>query len=371
MAKRDYYEVLGIKKDATQDEIKKAYREMAKKYHPDVSKDPNATEKFKEIQEAYEVLNDSQKRAQYDQFGHAGANQGFGGGGYTYSGGFPSFDDIINEMFGGIFGGSRSNRGSRARVGSDIRKQISITFEEAAFGTEKNISITKLDNCKKCNGLGAESSKDIKTCPTCKGSGRVVTTQSSFFGTFQTETTCPTCQGTGKVITNKCSECNGAGRVRTTSTINVKIPAGIDDGQGLRLSGYGEAGTNGGAYGDLYIYVSVGKHEIFTRDGLDILLEMPLTFSQAALGGEIEVPTIYGTGTLKIPAGTQAGTKFRIRDKGIRSGRSSKIGDQWVTVKLITPTKLTAEQKDLFKKLSKTDESNDTIFDKIRKWFKK
>lgn len=368
MAKRDYYEVLGISKTANEDEIKKAYRTLAKKYHPDVSKDPNATEKFKEIQEAYEVISDIKKRAQYDQFGHDAPN--LGGGSGAGFGGFGSFDDIINQMFGG-FGGQRSRSSSSSRQGADLRTNITITFEEAAFGTEKPINVTKNDTCETCNGLGAESKSDIKACTRCHGTGHITSTQSTLFGAFQSQTTCPNCQGTGKIIKNKCKTCGGDGRVRKTSTINVKIPSGIDEGQGLRLSGYGEAGYNGGVNGDLYIYVNVKPHEIFTRDGLDILMDMPITFSQAALGADIEVPTIHGDVVLKIPAGTQTGTKFRLPNKGIKNSRSGREGHQYITCNLITPKKLTNEQKEIFKQLSKTAETNDSVFDKLKKFFKK
>ncbi|MFA7507396.1 MAG: molecular chaperone DnaJ [Bacilli bacterium] len=366
MAKRDYYEVLGISKTATEDEIKKAYRSLAKKYHPDVSKDPNATEKFKEIQEAYEVISDVNKRAQYDQFGHEAPNLG-GGAGF---GGFGSFDDIINQMFGN-FGGQRSRSASSARAGADLRTTITISFEEAAFGTEKAVNVTKYDTCETCNGLGAESKADIQACTRCHGTGKITTTQSTLFGAFQTQTTCPNCQGTGKIIKNKCKTCGGEGRVRKTSKINVKIPSGIEEGQGLRLSGYGEAGYNGGINGDLYIYVKVKPHEIFIRDGLDIIMEMPITFSQAALGADIEVPTIYGDVIFKVPSGTQTGTKFRLANKGIKNSRSGRLGHQYIICNIITPTKLTNEQKEIFKQLSKTAEATDSVFDKIKKFFSK
>lgn len=366
MAKRDYYEILGISKTANDDEIKKAYRSLAKKYHPDVSKDPNATEKFKEIQEAYEVISDSKKRAQYDQFGHDAPNLG-GGAGF---GGFGSFDDIISQMFGN-FGGQRNRSTSTSRTGADLRTTVSISFEEAAFGVEKPINITKNDTCETCHGLGAESKADISACSRCHGTGQVTTTQSTLFGSFQTQAACPNCQGTGKTIKNKCKTCGGDGRVRKTSTINVKIPSGIEEGQGLRLGGYGEAGFNGGSNGDLYIYVNVKPHEIFKREGLDIVMEMPITFSQAALGADIEVPTLHGDVILKVPAGTQTGTKFRLANKGIESSRSGRTGNQYVICNLITPKKLTNEQKEIFKSLSRTPETNDSVFDKIKKFFSK
>lgn len=365
MAKKDYYEVLGVSKTASDDEIKKAYRSLAKKYHPDVSKDPDATEKFKEVQEAYETLSDPQKREQYNQFGHEGPS--FGGGGFEGFGGFGGFDgfeDIISQMFGG---GRRSSSTNASKHGADLRTSMTISFEEAAFGVEKELSLNKHETCSSCSGLGAESKKDIEVCTTCKGTGRVVKKQFTGFGTFQTESTCSTCGGSGKIIKNKCKTCGGNGRVKKVSKIKVKIPAGIEDGQGIKLGGYGDAGYNGGSNGDLYIYVNVKPHEIFEREGLNIFLEMPITFSQAALGDSIEVPTLTGNVALKIPAGTQTGTRFRLGSKGITRG--SSVGSQYVTVNVITPTKLTNEQKELFSKLAKTNEKNEGRFEKIKKFF--
>lgn len=368
MAKRDYYEVLGISKTASNDEIKKAYRMLAKKYHPDVCKEPDAAEKFKEVQEAYDVLSDSGKRAQYDQYGHDGPQSNFGGdGGF---GNFGGFEDIISSIFGG--GGRRTSYSSNGpSVGNDLRTNITISFEDAAFGCEKEILINKYETCPKCSGLGAESKNDIETCPRCRGRGRIITEQNSFFGRVQSEVACPNCGGKGKIIKKKCSECGGSGRIKKQSKIKVKIPSGIEDGQGLRLSGYGEAGPNGGMNGDLYINVTVKEHEIFERDGMNIYLEMPITFSQAALGASIDIPTLYGDVSLKIPAGTQTGTKFKLTGKGIKSSRSGSTGNQYVIVKVVTPSKLSQEQKDILTKLSKTDEKNEGIFDKLRNFFKK
>ncbi len=371
MAKRDYYEVLGISKTATDDEIKKAYRALAKKYHPDVSTEPKATEKFKEVQEAYEVLSDPAKREQYNQFGHESPNMGqgfegfnFGGGGF---GGFGGFEDILSSIFGG---GRRESASSSTSRGSDLRTTLTISFEEAAFGCEKEISITKYDTCSACAGLGAQSKNDVGVCPKCRGQGRIVIEQNTPFGRIQTQQTCPTCGGKGKVIKNKCPVCGGEGRVRKPTKIKVKIPSGIDDNQGFKLSGYGEAGANGGMNGDLYVNVSVKPHEIFIRDDLNIILEMPITFSQAALGDNIEIPTLTGNVNLKIPAGTQTGTKFKLANKGIYNSRTGMAGNQFVITNLITPSKLSAEQKDLFLKLSRTDEKSSSIFDKIKKFFK-
>ncbi len=368
MAKRDYYDVLGVSKTATEEEIKKAYRNLAKKYHPDVSKENNSAEKFKEVQEAYEVLSDSAKRDNYDRFGHEGPTSGFGGfegfsGGF---GGFGGFDDILSSMFGG----GRSRPQEKSNRGNDLRTNLTISFEEAAFGVEKELTVNKFDTCSNCSGLGAESKSDISTCPTCRGRGRVIREQNTIFGRMQTEASCPTCNGTGEIIKNKCKVCSGEGRVRKQAKIKVKIPSGIDNNQGFKLSGYGDAGRKGGPFGDLYVSVNVKPHELFIRDGLNINLEIPITFSQAALGANIEVPTLSGNVNLKIPQGTQTGTKFKLNDKGIHNARTGRTGNQFVEVNVITPKKLTPDQKEIFKKLSNTNEASDTVFDRIKKFFK-
>jgi molecular chaperone DnaJ len=372
MAKRDYYEVLGVSKTASDDEIKKAYRTLAKKYHPDVCKDADAEEKFKEVQEAYDVLSDPQKREQYNQFGHEGlnGNGGFGQGfsGFSSSGGFGGFEDIFSSFFGG--GSSSRQRQNGAVRGRNLKVSVNLTFEEAAFGVEKELNITKYDTCKDCSGTGAMSKNDIGICSNCHGTGRVYVEQNTFFGRVRQESACPNCEGTGKVIKNKCSTCHGEGRIKQTSKLKVKIPSGVEDGQTLTVSGKGEAGYNGGLPGDLYIQVNVKPHEIFERDGLDLYMEMPITFSQAALGATIEVPTLSNKGTLKIAAGTQTGTKFKISGKGITNSRTGQTGNLYVIVKIITPTKLTAEQRNLFEKLSNTPEKNESFFEKIKKFFK-
>ena len=371
MAKRDYYEVLGVSKNATDDEIKKAYRQLAKKYHPDVSTEANAEEKFKEVQEAYDVLSDPQKREQYNQFGHEGPNQfGGGAGGFGgFSSNFGGFEDIFSSFFGG---GTRSQRSQNGPIrGRDLKYSLNLTFEEAAFGVEKEVSISKYDTCKDCSGTGAMSKNDISSCPRCHGTGRVTVEQNSIFGRIRTETTCPECNGAGRTIKNKCTTCKGEGRVKVLSKFKVRIPSGVEDGQTLTVSGRGEGGINGGMPGDLYIQVNVRKHELFERDGLNLYLEMPITFSQAALGGNIEVPTLGNSCTLKIPAGTQTGTKFKIGGKGITDGRTNTTGHLYVIVNVITPTKLSSEQKDLFNRLSRTNENNESIFEKIKKFFKK
>lgn len=368
MAKRDYYEVLGVSKTATDDEIKKAYRSLAKKYHPDVCKEPDAEAKFKEVQEAYEVLSDSTKRQQYDQFGHEGPMGSSGFDGFNFGGGgFGGFEDVFSSFFGG---GSRSQSQNGPTRGRNIKTSVTLTFEEAAFGVEKEITLNKLDTCKDCSGTGAMSGKDIETCPKCKGRGRVIVEQNSFFGRVQTETACPNCNGKGKIIKNKCTTCRGAGRIKTVTKLKVRIPSGVEDEQTLTVSGKGEAGLNGGMNGDLYININVKPHDLFERSGVNLYLEMPITFSQAALGDSVEVPTLEGKCILKVPSGTQTGTKFRIPGKGIKNGRTGETGNLYVVVKIITPTKLSQEQKDLFKKLSKTNEKSESVFDKIKKFFK-
>ena len=369
MAKRDYYEVLGVKKNASEEEIKKAYRTLAKKYHPDVSNNPKASELFKEVNEAYEVLKDPQKRAQYDQFGHDGPKMGSGfGSGFEGFGNFGGFEDLFSSFFGG---GSRSRASSTGpRRGRDLRVNLVISLEDAAFGVDKEIIITKLETCLIVVVLGLESKSDVETCQRCKGSGKIISSQNTIFGKVQTEMSCPDCNGTGKKIKKACKVCNGAGRVKNNPKIKIKIPAGIDDSQTIRFPNYGEAGPNGGPNGDLLVNVSVQKHEFFIREGLNIYLELPITFSQAALGTNISVPTIHGNVILKIPAGTQNGEKFRISGKGISSERTGTQGHQYVIVNVKTPTKLSNEQKELFTKLSKTDETSDSFFTKFKKFFK-
>lgn len=368
MAKRDYYEVLGVSRTATEDEIKKAYRTLAKKYHPDVSTEPNAAEKFKEVQEAYDVLSDPQKREQYNQFGHEGPNMGSGFGGFDFGGGFGGFEDIFSSFFGG--GRTTTSKTGPIR-GKSLKMSIKLTFEEAAFGVEKEVTVTKYDTCADCSGTGAQSKDDIEVCKKCHGTGKVYVEQASLFGRIRTESVCSECYGTGKKIKNKCYTCHGEGRIRKTSPIKFRIPSGVDDGQTLTLPGKGEAGLNGGLPGDLFIQVTVTPHEIFTRDGLDILLEMPVTFSQVALGDSIEVPTLTGKGILKIPAGTQTGTTFKLAGRGITNGRTGVTGHQYVKVNVVTPQKLTSEQKELFTRLSKTNEASSTVFSRIKKFFTK
>ncbi|MDK2822668.1 MAG: molecular chaperone DnaJ [Clostridia bacterium] len=350
MAKRDYYEVLGINKDASETDIKKAYRKLARQYHPDVNPgDKEAEVKFKEVKEAYEVLSDPEKRARYDQFGHSGVDpNGFGGFGTQDFGGF---GDIFDMFFGGGFGG-QTRRGPRK--GADLRYDLTIEFEEAAFGTEKTITIPRWETCSQCEGSGARKGTRPETCPKCKGTGQVAHTQRTPLGHFQTIRTCPECEGEGKVIKNPCPECKGKGKVRNNKKVQIKIPAGVDTGSRLRMAGEGEAGELGGPPGDLYIFITVKPHKYFIRHDDDIYYELPITFVQAALGAEIEIPTLEGKVKFKIPEGVQTDTIFRLKGKGIRNVQGYGKGDQHVKVKVVTPRNLTSEQKELLKKFAGT-----------------
>lgn len=367
MSKRDYYEVLGVDRNATTEEIKKAYRKLARKYHPDVNKDPDAEEKFKEVKEAYETLSDPDKRAQYDRFGHADPNQGFGGGAGADFGGF-------SDIFDMFFGGGRRNPNA-PRQGDDLQYSMTITFEEAAFGTEKEIYIPKEETCSTCGGSGAKPGTHPETCSHCGGSGQISVEQTTLFGRIVNRRVCHYCQGTGKIIKEKCRTCRGTGKVKKQKKIHVKVPAGIDDGQQIRLAGQGEPGINGGPPGDLYVVFTVQPHEFFERHGDDIYCEVPLTFAQAALGDEIEVPTLYGNVKLKIPAGTQTGTRFRLREKGIKNVRGYGQGDQHVKVRVVTPRNLTERQKQLLREFAeisgeRLDEQHENLFSRMKKVFK-
>lgn len=369
MAKRDYYEVLGIQKGASDQEIKKAYRKMAKKYHPDVNKDKDAEEKFKEVNEANEVLSDPQKKATYDQYGHAGLDgaQGFGGGGQGFSD-FGGFEDIFGSFFGGGFGGGHTRTNNGPRKGNDRFMQMRIQFMDAIFGKSEEISMDVEEQCSECLGSGAKSKDDIETCPTCHGSGRVVTQQRTMLGVMQSESVCPTCHGSGKTIKNKCPKCHGSGYEHKHVKLDIKIPAGIQSGQQIRVSNKGERGVNGGPNGDLYIEIMVMPHASFVRDGDDIRLRVPLSSVDATLGCEIDVPTVYGDVSLKIPAGTQAGTKFRLKGKGVKSTRGHQ-GDQYVEVKVEIPKKLSRQEKELYQKL-RDGNKGDSPFEKFKKAFK-
>ncbi|PFG05644.1 molecular chaperone DnaJ [Bacillus sp. es.034] len=374
MSKRDYYEILGVGKDASKDEMKKAYRKLSKKYHPDINKEADADEKFKEISEAYEVLSDDQKRAQYDRFGHTDPNQGFGGGADFGGGGFGGFEDIFNTFFGGGGGGRRRDPNA-PRQGADLQYTMSLTFEEAVFGKETEIEIPREEECDTCHGSGAKPGTKVNTCSHCNGSGQLNVEQNTPFGRIVNRRVCHYCNGTGKQIKEKCSTCGGAGKVQKRRKIAVKIPAGIDDGQQLRVTGQGEPGINGGPAGDLYVVFHVRSHDFFERNGDDIYCEMPVTFAQAALGDEIEVPTLHGKVKLKVPAGTQTSTRFRLKGKGVPNVRGYGTGDQHVQVKVVTPSKLTDKQKQLLREFADIsgqvpDEQHESFFDKVKKAFK-
>ncbi len=349
--KKDYYEILGVSKSASADEIKSSFRKLAKKYHPDVSKEENAAEKFKEAQEAYAVLSDDNKRKQYDQFGHA-AFENNGGGGFDASG--FDFSDIFGDLFGGGgFGGFNFGGGSRSKKGRDKIMRVNLTFEEAIFGCTKEINLDVHEKCDSCKGVGGFSET---TCRTCNGSGTINAEQRTLFGTFMTRTTCTTCKGKGKSYKTECSKCSGEGRVRVNKTVEVKVPAGVDTGNQQRLSGYGEVGSGG--TGDLYLEYNVSSHSLFERDGNDIYLELPITLTDAVLGCKKEVPTVTGTVKLTIEAGAKSGDKLRLKGKGVEDVHSYRKGDMYVILDIVVPTKLTKEQKKLFEQLSKTDLEN-------------
>jgi len=355
MDKRDYYEVLGVSKTASDDEIKKAYRRLAKKYHPDVSTEDNAEAKFKEVQEAYDVLSDQTKRSQYDQFGHQAANGGFGQGGFGGAG-FEGFD--FGDIFSAFFGGSQrtSRATNRPHKGSDIQRRMTISFEESIFGKTEKVKIPVYDECHVCHGLGAESKKDIKVCSRCGGSGAVIVEQQTLFGRTQTQTICPTCKGSGKEIINKCHNCNGEGVERITKEVEIRVPKGIETGQQIRLEGFGNKGSNGGPNGDLYIVFEVKPSDKYIREGDDIIVNVPITFAQAALGTEIKVDTVYGPVLLKIPSGTQSESKFRIKGKGAPNIRTKQLGDQHVIITVVTPQKLSPQQKKIFEDLIRVED---------------
>lgn len=377
--KRDYYEVLGVDKSATDDELKKAYRKLAKKYHPDLNPDDKVAEKnFKEVNEAYEVLSNQEKRARYDQFGHAGVDPNFNAGGGSYGGGFGDFGDlgdIFNSFFGGGFGGGgRRNNPNAPRRGNDASSAVTISFEEAAKGCKKTVKVTKIDTCSDCGGSGCKKGSSAKTCPVCHGSGQVNSVQRTPFGQIQTQSVCNNCHGSGKIIDNPCQTCAGRGRIRHTVEVNVDIPAGIDDGQIIRLRGGGDAGTNGGPSGDLQISVNVRPHPIFERDGYDVHCEIPITFVQAALGDEITVPTLDGKVKFTVHEGTQPGDEFKLKGKGIQRLNYSGRGDQYVKIIVEIPRDLSKSQKEKLKEFDKsTDQKNykkqKSFFDKIKGFF--
>jgi molecular chaperone DnaJ len=376
MAKRDYYEVLGVPKNASEEDIKKAYRKLAMKHHPDRNQGDaakGAEEKFKEVKEAYEMLSDAQKRAAYDQYGHAGVdpNRGMGGGAEGYGGFAEAFGDIFGDMFGQQRG--RSGGGRQVYRGSDLSYAMEVTLEEAAKGKDAQIRIPSWESCDSCKGTGAKPGTQVKTCGTCNGAGAVQMRQ----GFFSVQQTCPTCRGSGKVIPEPCTSCHGQGKVKRQKTLEVKIPAGIDGGMRIRSAGNGEPGTNGGPAGDLYIEIRLKKHDIFERDGDDLHCSVPISMVTAALGGEIEVPTLAGKAAIDIPEGTQTGKQFRLRGKGIKGVRSSYPGDLYCHITVETPVKLSEHQRRLLRELdesfkkggSKHSPSGDSWTDRLKNLF--
>ncbi len=374
--KRDYYEVLGVNKGATGDEIKKAFRKMSKKYHPDLNPgDKKAEESFKEVNEAYQVLSDDEKRQRYDQFGHAGVdgNAGFGGGGF---GGFDMGDigDIFGDIFGGGFGGFGGSRSRRngPRRGSDLTEYISLTFMEAAFGCKKKVNITKTETCDECHGTGAKKGTQPVTCSHCNGTGQIQQRRQTMFGFSNVITECPTCHGKGKIIKETCAACRGTGNVRKNKTVEVNIPAGIDNDQVMRIGGAGNSGINGGPAGDLQLVIRVKPDEIFKRDGFDVNVTFPISFTQAALGATLKVPTIHGVVEYELPEGTQPNTRFRLRGKGIPVLNGRGNGDQYVTVTVEVPKNLNAKQKELLREFDTDCEytKRNSFTEKMKKIFK-
>ena len=373
--KRDYYEVLGVSKGASEDEIKKAYKKLARKYHPDMNPgDKEAEEKFKEVNEANEVLSDPEKKARYDQFGFAGVDPSYGagtGGAYGGAGGFDFGDlgDIFGSFFGGGFGGGQRRNPNAPQRGESIRASVTVSFTEAAFGCEKEVSVERSEQCPTCKGNGCAPGTTPEVCPDCHGSGMVQVQQRTPMGVFASSRPCQKCRGTGKIIHQPCRDCGGQGSVRKRKTIKINIPAGIDDGQTISLRGQGHAGKNGGPSGDLLVTVMVKPHEIFRRDGTSVFCEAPITYAQAVLGGTLEIPTIDGKVKYDIPEGTQTGTVFRLRGKGIPAINGRGRGDQYVTVTIETPQNLNKEQKEALKKFS--DLLGESNYEKRRSFFKK
>ena len=380
--KRDYYEVLGLSKGATDDEIKKAFRKLAKQYHPDLNPDDATAEaKFKEVNEAYEVLSDSSKKERYDQFGHAGVDPSYGGGGFAGGGGFGGFGgfgtdmgDIFDSLFGGAFGGTRSANPNAPRRGQDIHRNINIDFMEACKGCKSEIKIDRMEQCDDCGGSGAAPGTSPSTCPDCGGTGQIKVTQRTPFGAISSAKTCTRCGGKGKIVSDPCPKCHGGGRVRTAKALNVDVPAGINDGQTLQIRGQGDSGLNGGPSGDLNVTVSVRPHPLFERQNFDIHCEIPVTYTQATLGDELTVPTIDGDVKYTMPEGTQSGTVFRLRGKGVKKLNRSERGDQYVQVYVEVPSNLSKKQKDALKEFEaslndKNYQKRKSFFDKIKNSF--
>ena len=380
MAKRDYYDVLGVDKSASEAEIKSAFRKLAKKYHPDINKEADAADKFKEVQEAYDVLGDESKRKTYDQFGHAAFDGGAAGGNPSGNyGGFSGFDtsgfgfddidlgDILNAAFGGGFGGRRKTS-NKPQKGEDVLYRMKISFKDAVFGSKKEITLDLTDECETCNGKGGFNEK---TCSKCHGSGKITREQSSLFGSFMTQTTCDECFGRGKTFERKCTDCKGTGYVTSRKTITVTIPKGVDTGTQIRIKGKGEAGINGGPNGDIFVEFIVEKDALFEREGYDIYLTLPINIADAVLGSEKDVPILDGTIKLTIPAGSQNGDKLRVKGKGVPYLNSSKVGDLYIILNVVIPTKIDKKQKKLFEELRDSELENNDIFKKFKKYFKK
>lgn len=372
--KRDYYEVLGVAKGASDDELKKAYRKQAKKYHPDLHPgDKEAEAKFKEVNEAYAVLSDPEKKSRYDQYGHAGVDPNFGAGGF--GGGFDGFDfgDIFSDIFGGGFGGGRRRNGPVR--GADVRQVVDISFEEAAFGCKKKMTLTQQEKCPTCRGSGAKPGTQPVTCSKCGGSGQVKTQTRTPLGYMTNVTTCPQCRGTGTIISDPCRDCHGSGKIRKSKTIEIDIPAGIDNGQTMQLGGKGEPGERGGPNGDLLITVRVKPHQVFKREGYDVYIDLPITFVDAAIGAIVKVPTLDGLVEYDIPEGTQPGAVFRLKGKGIQYLRGRNRGDEYVTIDVEVPKGLTPRQKEILKEFEAASEGKNykkkkTFADKMRDLFK-
>ncbi len=378
--KRDFYEVLGINKGASDDEIKRAYRQMAKKYHPDLNKgDAEAEKMFKEVNEAYSVLSDPQKKSRYDQFGHAGVDPSYGAGaggagGFGGMGGFDDLGDIFSSFFGGGFGGSSRSRNA-PRQGDDREVRINLTFDEAVFGCSKEIKFYRIEACPDCSGSGAAKGSSPETCSNCQGSGRVRVGQRTPFGVMQTERACDKCGGSGKIIKNPCPNCQGKGNVRKQKNFTVNIPAGIDDNQSITLRGQGDVGRNGGPNGDVYVTVSVSKHKIFNRDGMNIYYDVPITYAEAVLGAKIKIPTLEGTEEYTIPEGTQPGTVFTLKNRGVTEIRGTRRGNLSFRVEIEVPKNLSAKQKELLSAFADSCEDKNNakkkgFFDKLKETFK-
>ncbi len=371
---RDLYEVLGLSKSASDDEIKKAYRKLAKQYHPDMNKEKGAEDKFKEVQHAYDVLSDAEKRQLYDQYGHAGIDpqaQG-GAGGFGGFGGFGADGVDLGDIFGSFFGGGRSRQQSRGpRKGDDVMQSFDVEFMDAVHGTKTEIKVSHDELCSHCKGSGAQNPSDVHTCSRCNGRGVVDAVQNTILGQIRTQTTCPSCAGKGKTVTNRCATCNGEGYTHVTSRVELNIPAGINSGQQLRVPGKGERGANGGPNGDLYIEIRVRPHKEFKRQGNDIHLTIPISFIDATLGTTVDVPTVQGDISLTIPEGTQPQTVLRLREKGVKDVRSGVLGDQYVHVDVKTPSKLSKDERDLYNKLRDLEKKNsEGFFAKFKKAFK-